>query len=695
MNMPWILPETWKAEEQAFREGDRDRDRNQMSEPKEETVELCGKGLVLRELAMWSVLFNNWECLEMIRDHVKDGLEIDDKYSGPEVGNVLGFELAIALILENCLIQGEIYMTNSMSVLKGSFRELQGEIEDYTVKLVDACYSVDSELCSYLIRVENRHWGKRTALALAEKARLKKFMSTHAVQDLLDQIWTGAMEPASNFTLFVCTICPLLVPFFMKPSKNPFIDRIPWLKSGFCWNGQQYPNPVSSRQNVGTNKGYDPGFLMMIANYCTSPLFTMIIEAVFYVGFLALFSFVILQEFCIRVGFYEYILIAWMISIQAERISKFIAIPHMSKRSKIRLILRDPWNILYSFSFVCFVVGLIFRTVGVISYETIYNNNVQAFKDLEVYEDGEKVGIDLFDRGAGNWTNFTIEYEFSTFSAFLSNDANPLYNETTMSKAARDFVNNNYGMFPLKYINAKKDHPGIINYCPLGILTNGIFADASFLKWAQIFYAMTFVAMSMAFLQFYNIHQRLGPLVISIMGMMVDLIMFIFILAMFLVPYGVVTTGLMHPNEHRLAATMEGVFFKPILNLYGDLIMSEYTEYEHNDDLQGCVSAEDIRAIATSNDAYGGFGYVHMTELMKNFTHEWERDLKLWNECTPSHMSQLTAFYLMNYDCDFNEDYASENGKIICKFYKVRFKSQTFGLPLIRKRTPKMIMKRS
>ena len=145
--------------------------------------------------------------------------------------------------------------------------------------------------------------------------------------------------------------------------------------------------------------------------------------------------------------------------------------------------------------------------------------------------------------------------------------------------------------------------------------------------------------------------------------------MFIFILAMFLVPYGVVTTGLMHPNEHRLAATMEGVFFKPILNLYGDLIMSEYTEYEHNDDLQGCVSAEDIRAITTTNDIYGGFGYVQMTELMKNFTHEWERELKLWNECTPSHMSQLTAFYLMNYDCDFGEE--SGIDEITCEFHKV------------------------
>ena len=38
--------------------------------------------------------------------------------------------------------------------------------------------------------------------------------------------------------------------------------------------------------------------------------------------------------------------------------------------------------------------------------------------------------------------------------------------------------------------------------------------------------------------------------------------MFVFILAVFLIPYGVVTTALLYPNENRLSESMEGIFFK-------------------------------------------------------------------------------------------------------------------------------------
>jgi len=163
--------------------------------------------------------------------------------------------------------------------------------------------------------------------------------------------------------------------------------------------------------------------------------------------------------------------------------------------------------------------------------------------------------------------------------------------------------------------------------------------------------------------------------------MMRDLMMFIFILAVFLVPYGVITTALLYPNEVRLADCLEGIFFKPILNLYGDLFLTEYTNYEFNEELDGCVAAEDIRSVETENDLYSGFDFVRVTPIMKNFTHEWERDIKLWNVCEPEHMSQMTAFYLTNYDCDFGENSNSSttsSGEIECSFLDVWITSILF-----------------
>ena len=97
--------------------------------------------------------------------------------------------------------------------------------------------------------------------------------------------------------------------------------------------------------------------------------------------------------------------------------------------------------------------------------------------------------------------------------------------------------------------SAIEGHPSEINYCPLYVLDNNTFSDPKFLKWAQIFYGITFLIMCLAVLHFYDIHKLLGPLAISIGRMLKDLAMFIFILAVFLIPYGVITTALLYPNE--------------------------------------------------------------------------------------------------------------------------------------------------
>ena len=97
--------------------------------------------------------------------------------------------------------------------------------------------------------------------------------------------------------------------------------------------------------------------------------------------------------------------------------------------------------------------------------------------------------------------------------------------------------------------SADADHPSRINYCPLYVLDNNTYSDPKFLKWAQIFYGITYMIMCLGVLHFYDIHKLLGPLAISIARMLKDLAMFIFILAVFLIPYGVITTALLYPNE--------------------------------------------------------------------------------------------------------------------------------------------------
>ena len=96
----------------------------------------------------------------------------------------------------------------------------------------------------------------------------------------------------------------------------------------------------------------------MIMYFCLSPVFCFIVELISYLAFLGLFAFVILRKFCIRITFYEYLLVLWMLSIQIERIRKFVAIPNKRKRDKLKMIMQDRWNLMYLLSMLTFIVRI-------------------------------------------------------------------------------------------------------------------------------------------------------------------------------------------------------------------------------------------------------------------------------------------------------------------------------------------------
>ena len=129
----------------------------------------------------------------------------------------------------------------------------------------------------------------------------------------------------------------------------------------------------------------------------------------------------------------------------------------------------------------------------------------------------------------------------------FASESSPIYD--SFEKETEDWIDKNHGLWPKKFISIKQNETSYANYCPASVLTNDNFDDPKFLKWAQIFYGITFVLMCLAILHFYDVDRLLGPLSISIGRMLGDLTMFIFILIIFLVPYGIMTTALLYPNE--------------------------------------------------------------------------------------------------------------------------------------------------
>lgn len=80
-------------------------------------------------------------------------------------------------------------------------------------------------------------------------------------------------------------------------------------------------------------------------------------------------------------------------------------------------------------------------------------------------------------------------------------------------------------------------------------LWGNIFELDLFVKWAHICYMISFFMMAAAALQFYSLNEHLGPLAISIGYMVKDFFNFVFLIIVFIIPYGVIMqVRLIPPN---------------------------------------------------------------------------------------------------------------------------------------------------
>uniref|UniRef100_A0A5K3G1A5 ABC transporter permease n=1 Tax=Mesocestoides corti TaxID=53468 RepID=A0A5K3G1A5_MESCO len=74
----------------------------------------------------------------------------------------------------------------------------------------------------------------------------------------------------------------------------------------------------------------------------------------------------------------------------------------------------------------------------------------------------------------------------------------------------------------------------------------------------------------------YAVNRKLGPKSVMIFHMLVELAVFLLILLIFLVPYGISTQAMLFPYVTEFNAEMvKAVFYYPYYRLYGELFLEE------------------------------------------------------------------------------------------------------------------------
>lgn len=105
--------------------------------------------------------------------------------------------------------------------------------------------------------------------------------------------------------------------------------------------------------------------------------------------------------------------------------------------------------------------------------------------------------------------------------------------------------------------------------------------NQKFLDAARIIYATDVIIFIVRLLQIFSVNKNLGPKLVMIRKMLHDLKYFIFILAIFIVGYGIAFQSVRFPNT-SFGTAIAGVLNKPYWQMYGELFIEEILEDPKN-----------------------------------------------------------------------------------------------------------------
>ncbi|XP_067935485.1 transient receptor potential cation channel subfamily M member-like 2 [Watersipora subatra] len=101
------------------------------------------------------------------------------------------------------------------------------------------------------------------------------------------------------------------------------------------------------------------------------------------------------------------------------------------------------------------------------------------------------------------------------------------------------------------------------------------FLDEFYFEWARWLFAFSFMVYFIRFSQIFYVVEQLGPKIIMIRKMLVDLLFFIIILLMTMLSFGVITQAILSPQAAFDWNLIDGVIKRPYFQLYGELYLEE------------------------------------------------------------------------------------------------------------------------
>uniref|UniRef100_A0A8C9PTU8 non-specific serine/threonine protein kinase n=1 Tax=Spermophilus dauricus TaxID=99837 RepID=A0A8C9PTU8_SPEDA len=269
-------------------------------------------------------------------------------------------EESMAKALVACKIYRSMaYEAKQSDLVDDTSEELKQYSNDFgqlAVELLEQSFRQDETMAMKLLTYELKNWSNSTCLKLAVSSRLRPFVAHTCTQMLLSDMWMGRLNMRKNSWYKV--ILSILVPpaiLMLEYKTKAEMSHIPQSQDAHQMTMEDSENNF---QNITEE----------------IPMFWF--NTLAYLGFLMLYTFVVLVQMERLPSVQEWIVIAYIFTYAIEKVREIFMSEAGKISQKIKVWFSDYFNISDTIAIISFFIGFGLRFGAKWNFENAYDNHV-------------------------------------------------------------------------------------------------------------------------------------------------------------------------------------------------------------------------------------------------------------------------------------------------------------------------------
>uniref|UniRef100_A0A452UNT0 non-specific serine/threonine protein kinase n=1 Tax=Ursus maritimus TaxID=29073 RepID=A0A452UNT0_URSMA len=312
-------------------------------------------------------------------------------------------EESMAKALVACKIYRSMaYEAKQSDLVDDTSEELKQYSNDFgqlAVELLEQSFRQDETMAMKLLTYELKNWSNSTCLKLAVSSRLRPFVAHTCTQMLLSDMWMGRLNMRKNSWYKV--ILSILVPpaiLMLEYKTKAEMSHIPQSQdahqmtmedseNNFQNIAEEIPMEVFKEVRIlDSNEGKNEMEIQIKSKklpitrkfyaFYHAPIVKFWFNTLAYLGFLMLYTFVVLVQMERLPSVQEWIVIAYIFTYAIEKVREIFMSEAGKISQKIKVWFSDYFNISDTIAIISFFVGFGLRFGAKWNFENAYDNHV-------------------------------------------------------------------------------------------------------------------------------------------------------------------------------------------------------------------------------------------------------------------------------------------------------------------------------